>query len=94
MKMAPLDTPVTKRRVFIKATSGGATWVRAELSKPANRYVWQHWRREKEFSEPGYYELWARATDDENRMQPATQPGWNPRDYLNNLQHRIAVIVS
>ncbi|WDI30231.1 sulfite oxidase [Hyphococcus flavus] len=69
----------------------GATWTRAELSAPVNRYAWQHWRVELTLPEAGYYEVWARATDDAGRMQPATQPGWNPRGYLNNLQHRIAI---
>lgn len=69
----------------------GATWTRAELSAPVNRYAWQHWRASLALPETGYYEVWARATDDAGRMQPATQPGWNPRGYLNNLQHRIAV---
>jgi hypothetical protein len=69
----------------------GATWARAGLSAPANRYAWQHWRSDVSLPESGYYEIWARATDDAGRMQPPTQPGWNPRGYLNNLQHRIAV---
>ncbi len=69
----------------------GATWAPAALEAPANRYAWQHWRAEISLPDHGYYEIWARATDDEGRAQPATQPGWNPRGYLNNLQHRIAV---
>lgn len=69
----------------------GATWARADLARPVNRYAWQHWRAEITLPEHGYYEVWARATDDAGRMQPATQPGWNPRGYLNNLMHRIAV---
>lgn len=69
----------------------GATWARAALAQPVNRYAWQHWRAEISLPERGYYEIWARATDDAGRMQPATQPGWNPRGYLNNLMHRIAV---
>ena len=71
----------------------GASWTRAELAPSANRYAWRHWRNELSFLDRGYYEIWARATDNEGRMQPATQPGWNPRGYLNNLQHRIAVFV-
>ena len=71
----------------------GATWRPAKLSPPANRFAWQRWRVEIAFDEPGYYEVWARATDDAGVMQPASQPGWNPRGYLNNLQHRIAVFV-
>lgn len=69
----------------------GATWTRATLTRPVNRYAWQHWRAELTLPQHGYYEIWARASDDEGRMQPATQPGWNPRGYLNNLMHRIAV---
>lgn len=69
----------------------GATWREATLSAPANRYAWQRWTAAVRMPGPGYYELWARATDDAGRMQPATQAGWNPRGYLNNLQHRIAV---
>ena len=69
----------------------GATWKQAALSTPVNRYAWQRWTSDIRLPGPGYYEIWARATDDQGRMQPATQPGWNPRGYLNNLQHRIAV---
>ncbi|MEO1137667.1 MAG: sulfite oxidase [Pseudomonadota bacterium] len=69
----------------------GATWTRTKLTAPVNRYAWQHWRSTLRLPQAGYYEVWARATDDRGHMQPATQPGWNPRGYLNNLQHRIAV---
>ena len=41
----------------------------------------------------GYYEVWARATDDQGIMQPMVVPGWNPKGYLNNAMHRIAVKV-
>ena len=69
----------------------GATWSPAELSAPANKYAWQQWRKQMRLQKAGYYEIWARAKDSEERMQPATPPGWNPRGYLNNMQHRIAV---
>ena len=69
----------------------GTTWQRAQLKSPRNRYAWQQWNSEITFPQVGYYEIWARATDDLGRMQPATTPGWNPRGYLNNMQHRIAV---
>lgn len=69
----------------------GATWQAAQLDSPPNPYSWQRWRASITLPEPGYYEIWARATDSENRMQPAVVPGWNPRGYLNNMQHRIAV---
>ncbi|MEM7327598.1 MAG: sulfite oxidase [Pseudomonadota bacterium] len=69
----------------------GATWQRATLAAPVNKYAWQHWRAEVQFPQAGYYEVWARATDEIGVAQPATTPGWNPRGYLNNMQHRIAV---
>lgn len=72
----------------------GATWQKAKLKKPANRLAWQHWTATARFPEPGYYEVWARATDDQGRSQPMVLPGWNPRGYLNNACHRIAVRVN
>ena len=39
----------------------------------------------------GYYEIWARAIDSRGKSQPMVLPGWNPRGYLNNSCHRIAV---
>ncbi len=69
----------------------GQTWQTANLSKPANRLAWQHWKTQIEFPRSGYYEVWARATDSEGRAQPMVLPGWNPRGYLNNACHRIAV---
>ena len=72
----------------------GATWQRAELAKPVNRLAWQHFAAEVAFPQPGYYEIWARAVDANGRSQPMVLPGWNPRGYLNNACHRIAVRVT
>jgi hypothetical protein len=69
----------------------GATWQKARLERPANRLAWQHWQTDVEFPMPGYYEIWARATDASGRAQPMVMPGWNPKGYLNNACHRIAV---
>lgn len=71
----------------------GATWQAARLEKPVNRLAWQHWNATVRFPENGYYEVWVRATDDEGRAQPMVLPGWNPKGYLNNACHRIAVQV-
>jgi len=71
----------------------GQTWRRCELDGPANRLAWQHWRANVSFPERGYYEVWARATGSDGRMQPMLLPGWNPKGYLNNACHRIAVKV-
>ncbi|MGB5412244.1 MAG: sulfite oxidase [Woeseiaceae bacterium] len=69
----------------------GATWKKAELTAPANRFAWQHWSSSVLFPETGYYEVWARAVDSAGRSQPMVLPGWNPKGYLNNACHRIAV---
>lgn len=69
----------------------GATWRAARLEPAANRYAWRRWTIGMTLAQRGYYEVWARARDDKGRMQPPTPPGWNPRGYNNNMQHRIAV---
>lgn len=69
----------------------GATWQPAALSPPANRLAWQRWRATVRLPLAGYYEIWARATDASGSSQPMVVPGWNPKGYLNNATHRIAV---
>jgi len=71
----------------------GATWHFASIEKPANRLAWQHFKATIDFPKVGYYEVWARATDANNNAQPMLLPGWNPKGYLNNACHRIAVKV-
>jgi len=71
----------------------GQTWQAAVLQKPVNRHAWQHWQQQLDFPGPGYYEVWARATDSNGKSQPMVLPGWNPKGYLNNACHRIAVKV-
>ncbi|MDF4796775.1 molybdopterin containing oxidoreductase, partial [Vibrio parahaemolyticus] len=44
------------------------------------------------FPQAGYYEVWAKATDDQGVSQPFAI-AWNPKGYLNNTFHRIALIV-
>lgn len=71
----------------------GTTWQKADLKPAANRLAWQHFDGEVAFPQAGYYEVWARATDSRGEQQPMILPGWNPRGYLNNACHRIAVKV-
>ena len=71
----------------------GQTWHKADLAKPVNRLAWQNWDAEVHFSRAGYYEVWARAVDTEGTSQSMLVPGWNPKGYLNNSCHRIAVYV-
>ncbi len=70
----------------------GSTWQPAELDDPPNRLAWQRWRAAIRLPQDGYYEVWARATDDQGRSQPMVVPGWNPKGYLNNASHRVAVL--
>ncbi|MCA9483812.1 MAG: sulfite oxidase [Nitrospina sp.] len=72
----------------------GRTWIAAQLSDPATPCAWQHWKAQVHFPVGGYYEVWARATDSKGTMQPMVAPGWNPKGYLNNAMHRIAVRVA
>ncbi|MEM9328970.1 MAG: sulfite oxidase, partial [Bacteroidota bacterium] len=72
----------------------GASWQKCELDPPANRLAWQQWRSTISFPQRGYYEVWARATDATGKSQPMVLPGWNPKGYLNNACHRIAVMIS
>lgn len=67
----------------------GATWQTATVDPAPNRYSWQRWRANVLLPQSGYYEVWARATDNNGRSQPMVVPGWNPRGYLNNSCHRI-----
>ncbi|MCE2425424.1 MAG: sulfite oxidase, partial [Pseudomonadales bacterium] len=72
----------------------GATWHKTALERPVNRLAWQHWSTSLTIPRPGYYEVWARAVDQLGRSQPAVMPAWNPRGYLNNACHRIALAVT
>ena len=71
----------------------GSTWMSCQLSPPANRFAWQHFSADVSFPRRGYYEVWARGTDGAGNAQPMVLPGWNPRGYLNNACHRIAIKV-
>jgi DMSO/TMAO reductase YedYZ molybdopterin-dependent catalytic subunit len=71
----------------------GASWVKADLQKPANPFAWQRWKANVKLPSHGYYEIWARATDDKGEMQPFAV-AWNPRGYANNAMHRIALRVA
>ena len=85
------DLEVTRMQVSIDF---GMTWQAASLQAPVNRLAWQRWQTEVRFPEVGYYEVWARAQDSSGRSQPMIVPGWNPKGYLNNACHRIAVQVA
>ena len=71
----------------------GATWIAAELDAAVNDGAWQNFRANVALPGAGYYEIWARATDAAGVMQPHAID-WNPKGYLNNTMHRVALRVS
>jgi len=71
----------------------GSSWKTCLLEHPVNRLAWQQFSAEISFPEKGYYEIWAKATDSQGVSQPMILPGWNPKGYLNNACHRIAIKV-
>lgn len=82
------DLKVKKMEISIDF---GVNWRTCELKDPINRLAWQSWKINVKLPEFGYYEIWARATDEKGVAQPMVLPGWNPKGYLNNASHRIAV---
>jgi sulfite oxidase len=72
----------------------GSTWTKGPIEKASNRLAWQHFSASLDFPKKGYYEVWARATDSQGVSQPMLLPGWNPKGYLNNACHRIAIKVT
>ena len=75
------------------STDFGSTWTAATLKNYSNPHAWRTFEAHLKFPQKGYYEIWARAKDSEGRMQPMVVPGWNPKGYLNNSCHRVAVTV-
>lgn len=71
----------------------GQTWVKADLKRPANAFAPQRFSVDLKLPDKGYYEIWARATDNTGKAQPMVTPGWNPGGYGNNAMHRVAVRV-
>jgi len=84
------DRDVTEMDISIDF---GTTWQRVSLDKAVNSGAWQNWRAQVTFPQNGYYEIWSRATDDAGDMQPHAIK-WNPKGYLNNTMHRVAVRVA
>jgi sulfite oxidase len=71
----------------------GASWQKADVAQPKNRYDWQRWTATVKLPSDGYYEVWTRGTDSRGRMQPHVAGNWNPQGYGANPMHRIAVLI-
>ena len=74
------------------STNFGLQWQETQLIQPSNRYAWYHWETELVLANRGYYEIWARASDDTGAAQPFSQP-WNPKGYLGNVIHRVPISI-
>jgi sulfite oxidase len=74
------------------STDEGATWQRAALSRPADKYAWRTFTFDFKPGRPGYQSFLARAWDDRGNAQPAV-PAWNPLGYFWNGWHRVGVMV-
>lgn len=83
---------LTVARVDI-STDFGATWTRAKVDKPKNKYDWQRWTASVTLPSDGYFEIWTRGTNSKGEMQPHIAGNWNPQGYGGNPMHRIAVLV-
>jgi hypothetical protein len=75
------------------STDFGLNWEKTEVSSPMNRYAWVQFEKQLSFPNRGYFEIWARAVDNEGNTQPIVQP-WNPRGYEGNLVHKVPVTVA
>ncbi|HWP14770.1 MAG TPA: sulfite oxidase [Xanthobacteraceae bacterium] len=75
------------------STDFGASWQKANLGSPKNKYDWQRWTHTLKLPSDGYFEIWVRATDQDGTMQPHQAGLWNPQGYGGNAMHRIAVLV-
>lgn len=75
------------------STDFGASWHEVTLAEPKNRYDWRRWTAEIELPSDGYFEIWARATDDQGVMQPHLAGNWNPQGYGGNPMQRVAILV-
>lgn len=71
----------------------GATWTRAKVASPKNKYDWQRWTAAVKLPSDGYYEIWTRGTDSRGVSQPHQAGFWNPQGYGGNAMHRVAVLV-
>ena len=71
----------------------GASWQKVTLGQPKNKFDWQRWTASVKLPSDGYFEVWARATDEKGTMQPHQAGFWNPQGYGGNAMHRIAVLV-
>ena len=79
--------PVTKVEV---STDNGRTWQPANPEDSESPYAWRQWTCCWDVSQPGYFLIRARATDQMGKVQPV-QAQWNYRGFANNSIHAVPV---
>jgi sulfite oxidase len=70
----------------------GATWRRATLKRPQDKYAWATFSLGFQPQRFGHLTFLARATDERGNVQPIT-PYWNPLGYFWNGLDRVGVMV-
>jgi DMSO/TMAO reductase YedYZ molybdopterin-dependent catalytic subunit len=77
------------------SADGGRTWSDAQVQEALGPHGWTGWSHVWDASEPGEYELCARATDAGGETQPLTaEDVWNQGGYGVNAVQRVAVRVT
>jgi sulfane dehydrogenase subunit SoxC len=76
------------------SADGGCTWADAQLEESVGEHAWVGWSFVWEPSEPGDYQLCARATDASGKSQPVdAADAWNQGGYGVNAVQRVMVRV-
>ena len=68
---------------------GGGLWTTATLGDQAGEFCWQLWTATLTVADPGS-EICVRATDSRGNSMPESVP-WNPKGYLYDAWHRVAM---
>ena len=79
-------------RDVIVSLDGGKNWSEATLGRDEGRYSWVQWFHSWLPSQPGRYELLARATNRIGESQPL-ESLWNPAGYMLNKIEKVGVTV-
>lgn len=70
------------------STDGGRTWNETKLGRDKAPFAWRQFRYDWRPASGEPPRIFARATDNHGRTQPA-DPAWNPSGYLDNMQDAI-----
>ena len=84
------EAEITKVEI---STDAGATWQPAQLGREQAKFAWQLWSYLWKAPKAGDYTIMSRASDKQNRVQPAAAE-WNPGGYLNNAIDQVKIHVT